>query len=246
MYGYVYMTINTINGKVYIGKHKSDTYDPNYLGSGKVLKIAIEKYGKENFFNFILNTADTLEELNEEEQICIKELQTQDNQLGYNLAFGGDGGGGMSGHIHTAETKEKIKESSIKTKNTPEYKEKFSQIAKEMWVNMTDEKREQFKQKCKEIQTGKPHSEESKRKVSETLKNGYAESKYKSQKGKTAWNKGKTVSKEQKEKLQLMVKGRIHITNGEINKMIYPEEYEKWEEKGFKKGRTIHKLKEEK
>ena len=36
-------------------------------------------------------------------------------------------------------------------------------------------------------------------------------------------------------------KGRIHMTNGVINKMIKPEEYEKYVDIGFYAGRTLHK-----
>ena len=46
MFGYIYMTINTVNGKKYIGQHKSSEFEGNkYLDSGKILKQAIEKYG---------------------------------------------------------------------------------------------------------------------------------------------------------------------------------------------------------
>jgi len=39
----IYKTINLINNKSYIGKdHKNN---PEYLGSGKLLKHAIKKYG---------------------------------------------------------------------------------------------------------------------------------------------------------------------------------------------------------
>lgn len=46
---YVYRTTNLVNGKTYIGQHKSkDVMNDLYLGSGKLLKMSIEKYGKEN------------------------------------------------------------------------------------------------------------------------------------------------------------------------------------------------------
>ena len=35
MKGYIYETTNLINGKKYIGKHKSNKFDHNYYGSGK-------------------------------------------------------------------------------------------------------------------------------------------------------------------------------------------------------------------
>lgn len=48
----VYKTTNTINSKIYIGVHKQEKtpllFD-GYLGSNKLLKQAIKKYGKSNF-----------------------------------------------------------------------------------------------------------------------------------------------------------------------------------------------------
>lgn len=46
MYGYVYKTTNIINGKMYIGQHKSEKFDESYKGSGVILTKALEKYGK--------------------------------------------------------------------------------------------------------------------------------------------------------------------------------------------------------
>ena len=45
----IYKITNTINSKIYIGKHKCDDLDDGYFGSGKRLWIAINKYGLENF-----------------------------------------------------------------------------------------------------------------------------------------------------------------------------------------------------
>ena len=43
----IYQTTNLINGKKYIGKDANN--NPNYIGSGADLKIAIKEYGKHNF-----------------------------------------------------------------------------------------------------------------------------------------------------------------------------------------------------
>lgn len=52
---YIYRTTNLINGKTYIGQHEtSDMLNDSYIGSGKLIKRAIKKYGKENFKNEIL------------------------------------------------------------------------------------------------------------------------------------------------------------------------------------------------
>ena len=49
MYGYIYKTTNLINGKIYVGKHKSSYFTEDYKGSGKIIKLAIKKYGLDNF-----------------------------------------------------------------------------------------------------------------------------------------------------------------------------------------------------
>ena len=72
MFGYIYITKNLINNKVYVGKKEKNNYDKNYYGSGTIIKQAIKKYGKENFINKMIDTADTLEELNQKEQCYVK------------------------------------------------------------------------------------------------------------------------------------------------------------------------------
>lgn len=67
----VYRITNTINGKTYIGQHKyTDESNPmgRYQGSGKILRQAYKKYGKENFDIEVLycrilsaDTADSIE-----------------------------------------------------------------------------------------------------------------------------------------------------------------------------------------
>lgn len=92
MYGYIYLTINTINQRMYIGKRQSEQYDQTYYGSGKVIKQAITKYGKENFKNIILDTADSLQELNQKEKYYIQLYHNAYGSLMYNIASGGDDG----------------------------------------------------------------------------------------------------------------------------------------------------------
>ena len=90
MFGYIYITTNIINGKIYIGQHRSETHDKTYLGSGTILKQAIEKYGKENFSNKILLECDNKEELDKAEKYFIKYYRNLGCQI-YNLAAGGEG-----------------------------------------------------------------------------------------------------------------------------------------------------------
>lgn len=87
---YVYKTTNLINNKIYIGVHKSKR--KKYLGSGKILKQAIKKYGKENFKCEIIEYCESEDEMFSREKYWIKEYNSQNTDIGYNLHDGGLGG----------------------------------------------------------------------------------------------------------------------------------------------------------
>lgn len=92
MYGYIYKTTNTINNKSYIGKHKAETFDEKYYGSGKILEQAIKKDGVNNFIVEVLEWCETKEELDCKEKLYIKNFDAQNSNEFYNIASGGDGG----------------------------------------------------------------------------------------------------------------------------------------------------------
>lgn len=92
MYGYVYLTEDLINNKIYIGQHKSENFDTSYYGSGIIISRMINKYGKENFRCSILEEADSFDDLNEKEIYWIEKLNSRDPNIGYNIASGGSFG----------------------------------------------------------------------------------------------------------------------------------------------------------
>lgn len=87
-YGYIYRTINTVNKKTYIGLHKMKKNEDwlAYLGSGRLLKNAVEKYGKENFSKELLEYSNSLQELKELEKNYIKK-EVENGGAQYNLYY---------------------------------------------------------------------------------------------------------------------------------------------------------------
>lgn len=86
----IYKTTNKINGKIYIGQDEHN--DIKYLGSGFILKRAIKRYSKENFYKETLESCKTKEELNEREKFWIEFYDSTNKEIGYNIALGGQGG----------------------------------------------------------------------------------------------------------------------------------------------------------
>ena len=104
MIGYVYLTTNLINGKVYVGQHIAKKFEPErYIGSGVLIKRAISKYGFNKFKCELLAEAETQDELDQLEMYYIKRYNAMDPDIGYNLCEGGSGGN--LGYVFTEEQK---------------------------------------------------------------------------------------------------------------------------------------------
>jgi group I intron endonuclease len=112
MYYYIYKITNTMNENFYIGRRQSELPPEldSYFGSGKILNLAIKKYGKEHFIKEILYTFDTEEELITAEKRLVNEAMVLRKDC-YNIAIGGHGGFTYYKDRlfqHTNETKKKI------------------------------------------------------------------------------------------------------------------------------------------
>jgi len=118
----IYKTTNLINGKVYIGKDKHN--NNHYLGSGKVLKQAIEKYGKENFIKEIIEECYD-EKIWLEREIYWIRYFSSINEC-YNIALGGNGGDTISNNPN----KKGIYERKRETEESKPNNEKEDRIKK--------------------------------------------------------------------------------------------------------------------
>jgi len=148
IYGYIYLAINTINGKVYIGKFECPkTIEERWiehLREGKNLKElrelksnkkiwdthlnnAIAKYGETIWELNYIDKAYTKEELNKKERYWIKKYDAMNRNKGYNMTEGGDGG------KLRPELVEKIKKKIIAKWEDPKYKQRQSNGLKIKW-----------------------------------------------------------------------------------------------------------------
>lgn len=88
MYHIVYLVTNKTNGKLYVGKHSTKNIDDGYLGSGKGIKRAIDKYGIENFEKKVLGSFPTSEAALSAERLIVSTELVNDKKF-YNMIEGG-------------------------------------------------------------------------------------------------------------------------------------------------------------
>ena len=177
---YIYLITNNVNGMKYIGKHYGEL-DDTYLGSGKLLKQDILKYGKDNFTKSILHISNNDLENSEKEKQFIALYNAVSNPLFYNIHEGGSGGNTIAGY--TPEEKEALRRklSEInRGKNNGMYGKHHTEETKAFlsyWAEFERDnsyyKSKEFKEKMSKLTSGsnngmygKKHSEESKQKMS--------------------------------------------------------------------------------
>lgn len=110
MSGFLYVWINNINNKYYIGSHKG-TIDDGYIGSGTIFKKAVKKYGIENFIRYVEYEGP---DFRQEEDEILQLLDVENDPRSYNLHNHSRGGvrGNQSPMLdkkHSKEAKDKMK-----------------------------------------------------------------------------------------------------------------------------------------
>lgn len=112
-YGYIFETKNLLNGMMYIGL-RSKSFHPRYFGSGKRLKPALRKYGKDNFSIKVIAHASSYSEINKLEKKFISLYRKKfGEEMLYNLDDGGHRNGFRGSH-RNLETRIKIGATSRK------------------------------------------------------------------------------------------------------------------------------------
>ena len=221
MYGYIYITTNLINNKKYIGQKKSSYFlKEEYLGSGKYLKRAVEKYGCENFKVELIEECNSKEELDEREKFWINKHNAVYSDEYYNLAFGGHS-------VQIVITEEHRKHLSESHKGKP-----WSQQRRENAPDFTGEKNPFY---------GHKHSEETIKRQKESRRKKY-ETDPEYRKRISEGQKGKHHSEETKKKMGISIskgkRGKVAFNNGD--RVIYrnPD----FQEDGWVRGDLPHSI----
>lgn len=213
IYYTIYKITNDINNKIYIGKHKTkDPYD-DYIGSGKYLRRAINKYGSDMFEKEILYIFDNEDAMNlMEGEIVDEEFVARLDT--YNLKVGGEGGWEYINNNEELRVEKNRKAVAMMHKKTlvdENFRKRLSESLKmrhkegKIKLNIGNKSR-----------TGQKLSEESKRKI------GRSNSKHQKGKGNSQY-------------------GTCWIHNEVLreNKKIKKEVLSVWLDKGWIKGRKM-------
>lgn len=126
----IYKTTNKINGKFYVGQHKTKNLNDGYIGSGRLLNLAIKKYGIENFENEVIELCKSKKHMNEREIYWIDKLNATDKNIAYNITKGGDGGDTFTNNSNKKIICEKLKINTKKFWDSLSDEERFIQRTK--------------------------------------------------------------------------------------------------------------------
>ena len=243
--GSIYKITNTANGKSYVGQTIHDAVKGRISehlngksGGSRLVRRAIEKYGKDAFTYEILHDGIIPEFLDDLEIEAIKKFNTIAPH-GYNLKTGGEGGSlseetcrriskankGRKRAPHSEETKRKLSEANKGKTFSEETRRKISQahkgktLSEEHRRNMSEARKgkkqgphsEETKRKISQAHKGKkraPLSEETRRKISEANKG--RKHTEESRRNMSEAQKGKILSEEHRRKISEVGKGRTH------------------------------------
>ena len=219
MYGYIYETTNLVNGKKYIGQKKSPKFlGEKYLGSGVILRQAVNKYGKENFKVKLLCKCNKQETLDKKEKYYINKYRKTNIYL-YNIAKGGNDFSnpfctGKANHFygkhHSTDVKNKISKSS----------------KGKIWVNKNNKnKRINPNELDLYLQQGWKRGTYIKKSISKRVKRLFRD------------------NPEYRYKCGNSTRGKFWVNKENIRKLILPSELDLYLQQGWKRGTGVNTYK---
>lgn len=172
MYYCLYEIRNLLNDKIYVGVHKTKNLDDGYMGSGKVIRNAIKKYGSENFTKTILETfEDDASMYAREKEVVTEEFLAREDT--YNLRRGGTGGFDYINKHRTTENRQKVNKITCSkggTTSSSLLKERLKDDTyKTKWILSIINGQKLINHNYAQFE-GKKHTEETKRRISEKCK----------------------------------------------------------------------------
>jgi group I intron endonuclease len=214
MFYLIYKITNNLDGKIYIGSHRTKNINDGYMGSGKYLNRAYSKYGLDNFTKEILFAFDNAKDMYDKEaEIVNDEFLTESNT--YNLKRGGFGG---FDYINNIGINNKANQCSKAGKAAAAkgggFKGKTHSVTTRKLISDRRWGPSNPNHSLPGTFAGKKHSEHTKQKMSDSKK-----------------GKGVGISNSQF--------GTMWITNGVDNLKIRKEELNNYLSKNYIKGRTI-------
>lgn len=218
MIGYVYLTTNLVNGMMYIGSHLGE-FTTRYLGSGPKLREDVNRYGRLNFEVQLLEECDTIEELHEAEKRHQLENDVVNSNMFYNMRISCGGS-----QLNPDESKEILSKKYagrtwIYNDEGDEKRVSDSDLPRlidEGWsIGMIHQEGCQWMTNGEQDILAKPEE------VSILALEGFSF--------------GRTFGKPHSHE------GKIFVTNGTENHLIYPDELSSDEYKNYHPGMTSHK-----
>lgn len=213
MFYYLYQITNLVNGKIYVGVHKTKSLDDGYMGSGKVLNRSIQKHGIENFNKVILETFENAEAMYaREKEIVTEEFLLREDT--YNLRRGGNGGFDYINKVgkNVLLNEQRIKDPSMQQRSNIAAAKRQKELMSDPKYRRKVSNKLSNALKGQQSWLGKKHTEETKIKMS------------KSHLGKHEGNMNSQF-------------GSCWITKDGISKKIKKEELEGWISNNWHKGR---------
>jgi group I intron endonuclease len=175
----IYVVTNKDNGKKYVGQtcqgvrqrwsqHKSVARS----GVDNYFYRAIRAHGEDAFEVEVVEEIDTLEQANDAEKKWIALFESIDSKKGYNGTHGGDGS------LPTDLTCAKISETRKELFKDPEFKSYMTEANTGKHHTESGKANISKALEGNQYRKGIPHDEETKKRVSESLKRAYAEGRH--------------------------------------------------------------------